>query len=173
MASGDLVAPGELQVVVFKLGDETYAVDIASVREIITLQPITQVPGAPAFVEGILNLRGHVIPVMDLRGRFGLPRTGPTRETRIMVVEVRGHTLGLVVDAVSEVLRVPAQAVEPPHKLTVGVDAAFLQGVAKLSHRLVILLNLEQLLQPKEQQALDTVEARAASNTEVPASLTA
>lgn len=173
MASGDLAAQGELQVVVFKLGNETYAVDIASVREIIALQPFTRVPGAPAFVEGILNLRGHVIPVMDPRGRFGLTRTDPTRESRIMVVEVGGHTLGLVVDAVSEVLRVPAQAVEPPHKLTVGVDAAFLKGLAKLGHRLVILLNLEQLLRLKEQQALDTVGAGSASNAEAPASLTA
>ncbi|WP_324716683.1 chemotaxis protein CheW [Carboxydochorda subterranea] len=169
MESRGVTRRGELQLVVFKLGNETYGVDIVTVREIIALQPITRVPGAPTFVEGILNLRGHVIPVMDLRRRFGLPWTQATRDTRIMVVEVAGRTLGLVVDAVSEVLRVPAETLEPPHELTVGVDVEFLQGVAKLDQRLVILLDLEQLLQAKERQPLKPLKTGNTSESEVPA----
>ena len=157
MDSANTPGHGELQLVVFKLGEETYGVDIGTVREIIALQPITRLPGAPEFVEGILNLRGHVIPVLDLRRRFGLPGAEATRDTRIIVVEVGAHTLGMVVDAVSEVLRIPAETVERPHELTVNVDVAFLQGVAKLDQQLVILLNLEHLLKSHEQHALKRV----------------
>lgn len=170
MESSAVTSQRELQLVVFKLGDETYGVDIVAVREIIALQPITRVPGAPPFMEGILNLRGHVIPVMDLRRRFGLQGSEVTRETRIMVVEVGGHTLGLVVDAVSEVLRVPAETIEPPHELTVGVDTGFLRGVAKLDKRLVILLNLEELLQSQEQQDRAQPLVGSTSHGEVAAS---
>lgn len=159
MESRDVSSQGELRLVVFKLADETYGVDITGVREIITLQPITRVPGAPEFVEGILNLRGHVIPVLDLRRRFNLPRAEATREARIMVVEVGDHTLGLIVDAVTEVLGVSAETVEPPHELTVGVDVEFLQGVAKLDQRLVVLLNLQRLLHAHERRALERLDA--------------
>lgn len=167
MESRGVAGRRELQLVVFKLGNEAYGVDIARVREIIALQPITRVPGAPEFVEGVLNLRGQVIPVMDLRRRFALSQAQATRETRIMVVEVGSHTLGLVVDAVSEVLRIATETVEPLHELTVGVEVPFLQGVAKLDQRLVILLDLQRLLQTGERQALGRLGAGSTPRSEV------
>lgn len=149
----------ERQVVVFQLARETYGVAIQWVREIITVQTVTRLPGAPAFVEGVINLRGHVIPVIDLRKRFGLEASVDPRRTRIMVVEVQPHTIGLVVDAVSEVLRLQESLIEPAGNILAGVDVAFIQGVAKLENRLIILLNLGRLLESSEVRALEKVQA--------------
>lgn len=149
----------ERQLVVFQLARETYGVDIGWVREIIALQTITRLPGAPEFVEGVINLRGHVIPVVDLRKRFVLPAETDPRRTRIMVVEVVPYTLGLVVDAVTEVLRVPENSIESASAVLSGVDVAYILGVAKLEGRLIILLNLPKLLQPGEVRSLERVEA--------------
>src|SRR6266516_3972712 len=104
----------EQQLVVFELGAELYGVEIARVHEIIRLQAVTRVPRSPAFVEGVINLRGKVIPVVDLRRRFGLPSADHTRSTRIVVVEIGDQVVGIVVDGVSEVLRVSTSIVEPP-----------------------------------------------------------
>ncbi|MBE3598856.1 MAG: chemotaxis protein CheW [Limnochordaceae bacterium] len=150
----------ERQLVVFQLGPESYGVEIGWVREIIMLQDVTRVPGAPDFVEGVINLRGHVIPVIDLRKRFALPASSDPRRTRIMVVDVSPHALGLVVDAVNEVLRVQERAIEPAGSVLAGIDSAFVSGVAKLEGRLVILLDLEKLLKASEVKALDQVQAR-------------
>ncbi|HAI21867.1 MAG TPA: chemotaxis protein CheW [Clostridiales bacterium UBA8153] len=141
------VSGGELQLVVFELAGESYGVDIGQVREIIVMQKITRVPRTPAFVEGIINLRGKVIPVVDLRQRLGLAaeRQGSGQE-RIVVVEHEAVGIGLVVDAVSEVLRVPLDTVEPPSPVITGTDMEYLEGVAKLDRRLVILLNLDRVL---------------------------
>lgn len=149
----------ERQLVVFQLARETYGVDIGWVREIIALQAITRLPGAPSFVEGVINLRGHVIPVVDLRKRFGLAAETDPRRTRIMVVEVPPFTLGLVVDSVSEVLRVPESSIESASSVLSGVDMAYILGVVKLESRLIILLNLARLLQPSEVRSLERVEA--------------
>ncbi len=144
----------EEQFVVFNLADETYGVDITSVREIINLQPVTRVPRAPTFVEGLINLRGRVIPVIDLRKRLGLPRAEPTRSTRIVVVEIEGNTIGMVVDGVSEVLTIAHHTIEPPTPLIGGVDAAFLRGVAKLKDSLVIVLTLDRILTVEEKEEI-------------------
>ena len=149
----------ERQLVVFQLARETYGVEIGWVREIIAWQAITRLPGAPDFVEGVINLRGHVIPVVDLRKRFGLAAEVDPRRTRIVVVEVAPYTLGLVVDAVSEVLRVPEASIESAASVLSGVDVAYILGVAKLEGRLIILLNLPKLLQPGEMRSLERVEA--------------
>ena len=121
---GGSVAVGdrERQLVIFQLAREIYGLDINWVREIITLQEITRVPGAPDFVEGVINLRGHVIPVIDLRKRFGLEASVDPRRTRIVVVDVPPHTLGLVVDAVTEVLRIAESVVEPAGNILAGID---------------------------------------------------
>lgn len=148
----------ERQVVVFHLAGEAYGVDIRFVREIIPVASITRLPNAPAFVEGVINLRGHVLPVLDLRKRFGLSSEVDPRRTRIMVAEVNAHTVGLVVDSVSEVLRVAESTVEPATGALVGVELRFVEGVAKLPDRLVILLDLEHLLGKSEARALDRVE---------------
>lgn len=155
------------QLVIFSLAQEHYGVGIAAVDSIIKLQPITTVPHAPSFVEGVTNLRGKVLPVIDLRKRFGLPVTEPTRETRIVVTEMENSTVGMLVDAVSEVLHVPETAIEPPSPLVSTVDSAFITGIAKVEDqhgteenssagRLVILLDLEQVLSPAEKADLQS-----------------
>src|ERR671937_491616 len=148
-------AGAEQQLVVFQLGAELYAVEIARVHEIIRLQAVTRVPRAPSFVEGVINLRGKVIPVVDLRRRFGLPNADHTRASRIVVVELGDQVVGIVVDGVSEVLRVNTATVEPPSPVVAGIDSEYLHGIAKLSDRLVILLDLDRILGRDERRALD------------------
>jgi len=140
--------------VVFELAGETYGVDINWVHEIIRMQPITKLPRTPHFIEGVINLRGRIIPVIDLRKRFGLPAAAETQNSRIMVVEMAGVTVGMIVDSVSEVLRLPATSIEPPPPMMHGIDTAYLQGVGKWEERLVILLDLEKVLHRGEQEQL-------------------
>jgi purine-binding chemotaxis protein CheW len=149
----------ERQLVVFQLGAELYGVEIARVHEIIRLQSVTKVPRAPAFVEGVINLRGKVIPVVDLRRRFGLPTVDHTRASRIVVVELGDQVVGIVVDGVSEVLRVNTTTVEPPSPVVAGIDSEYLHGIAKLSDRLVILLDLDRILAREERRALEASAA--------------
>ena len=149
----------ELQIVVFELGAERYGVDIATVYEIIRYQPITAVPRAPAFVEGIINLRGRIIPVVDLRARLGLTTSEMTKATRIVVAETAGTRVGLIVDGVSEVLMVSGDAVEPTNELVAGVDAASLRGIAKLGERLIILLALDGLFGAGDEEAMAALAA--------------
>ncbi len=149
----------ELQIVVFELGDERYGLDIATVYEIIRHQPITAVPQAPEFVEGVINLRGRIIPVVDLRDRFGMGRGVLTRASRIVVAEAAGTRVGLVVDGVSEVLMVPADAIEPTPEVAAGVEAAYLRGIAKLGERLIILLALNGLFAETDAEALAAAAA--------------
>jgi purine-binding chemotaxis protein CheW len=135
-----------LQVVSFKLGAEEFAVDILLVQEINRIVDITPVPKAPTFVEGVINLRGKIVPILDLRKRFGFPKADTTDQSRIMVVDVQGCVLGLVVDSVSEVLQIPAHILEPPPSLVAGVSASYIKGVGKIEDRLLILLDLGEVL---------------------------
>src|ERR671936_571293 len=152
----DAAAAGdEQQLVVFHLGAELYGVEIARVHEIIRLMMVTRVPRAPSFVEGVINLRGKVIPVVDLRRRFGLPQAEHTRSSRIVVLEIGDQVVGIIVDGVSEVLRVNTSTVEPPSPVVAGIDSEYLHGIAKLADRLVILLDLERVLARDERRALD------------------
>jgi purine-binding chemotaxis protein CheW len=145
---------GELQIVVCELADEHYGLDIAKVFEIIRHQPITPVPRAPMFVKGVINLRGRIIPVVDLRGRFGMTEVMPTKETRIVVAESSHTRVGLIVDSVSEVLLLPLDSVESTPGVAAGADAEYLRGIAKLGDRLVLLLELDGLFGLDEQDAL-------------------
>jgi purine-binding chemotaxis protein CheW len=152
----DMTTSGdERQLVVFQLGAELYGCEISRVHEIIRLQSVTKVPRAPAFVEGVINLRGKVIPVVDLRRRFGLPTADHTRASRIVVVEIGDQVVGIVVDGVSEVLRVNSAIVEPPSPVVTGIDSEYLHGIAKLADRLVILLDLDRILAREERRALE------------------
>lgn len=151
---GTALAIGDEQVVVLELAGEAYGVEIGRVEEIIRMQAITRIPNGPAFIEGVTNLRGRVIPVLDLRKRFGLPASEATRRSRIVVGELGEHTVGLVVDGVSEVLLVGSDAVEPPSTLVTSADSAFLRGVAKLEERLILLLDLSRILTQAEQEDL-------------------
>ena len=153
------VAGAEMQLVVFELGDESYAVDISRVQDINRMQEITEIPHAPESVVGVINLRGRVIPVIDLRKRFGLPDAVHTKDTRIVVVHLEGNLIGVIVDAVSQVLRIPTDIVEPPSPVLAGVDSKYLRGIAKLDDRLVILLDLDFVLSRREQEAISEVLA--------------
>ena len=135
----------EFQVVLCQLGDECYGLDIGSVYEIIRFQASTAVPTAPGFVDGVINLRGRIIPVMDLSSRFGMHRAETTKSTRIIVAGTAGMRVGLVVDAVTEVLMLSEEAVEPTPDVVGGRDSAYIRGIAKLTDQLVILLDLNAL----------------------------
>ncbi|PKO15738.1 MAG: chemotaxis protein CheW [Chloroflexi bacterium HGW-Chloroflexi-10] len=144
----------ERQLVVFELADEHYGLDITSVESIIKMQAITKMPHALSFVEGITNLRGTVVPVMDLRRRFGVESKKADRETRIVVTNINRMQVGIIVDAVSQVLRIQDEAIEPPPPMATTVNSAFILGIAKLEGQLVILLDLEKILSVEEQERL-------------------
>jgi purine-binding chemotaxis protein CheW len=154
VSAGTRAASDEFQLVVFELGDERYGLDIATVYEIIRHQPVTAVPQAPSFVEGVINLRGRIIPVVDLRRRFGMMQGELTKASRIVVCEAAGTRVGLVVDGVSEVLMVSADAVEQTPDVAAGYDTQYLKGIAKLGERLVILLDLGGLFGETDAAAL-------------------
>lgn len=152
-----------LQLVSFVVGNEEFAVPILAVQEINRMMQITAVPQSPPFVEGVINLRGKIIPVIDLRKRFGMPPAEDTSEARIIVVEVSQRVIGFTVDRVNEVLRIAADIVDPAPQMVVGVDREFIQGVGKLEDRLLILLSLEKLFHDQEMVAIDAVEPAAAA----------
>ena len=154
MADNNSVALEERQLVIFDLAAESYGVDINAVQGIIRMQTITRVPRTPEFVEGVINLRGEVIPVVDLRKRFGLTATEETKDSRIVVVYIGGQQVGMVVDAVTEVLRISADSIEPPSSVITSADSAYLMGIAKLEDRLITLLDLEQALSEAEKNTL-------------------
>ncbi|MGE5508135.1 MAG: chemotaxis protein CheW [Chitinophagales bacterium] len=135
----------EVQLVVFSLGEEEYGVPVGQVQEIIRMAAITQMPKAPSFVEGVINLRGRVIPVVDLKRLFDLGQSAHDDKSRIIVVEVGDKTVGITVDDVSEVLRLPVGTIDPPPAVA-GADQGFLTGVGKLDQRLLMLLDLEKLM---------------------------
>ncbi|WP_292463889.1 chemotaxis protein CheW [Methanolobus sp.] len=136
-----------LQLVVFSLGTEEFSVDIMKVQEIIRLPEITRIPKSPDYIKGVINLRGKIIVVMDLDKRFGLPSKEITEESRIIVADVEGTIVGMVVDSVSEVIRLLASSVDPtPEVISRSINAEYLKGVGKLDDRLLILLNLENII---------------------------
>jgi len=138
-----------IQLVTFRLGDEEYGVDILKVHEINRMMDITAVPNAPGCIEGVINLRGKVIPVINLRRKFGLPHKQADARTKIVVVDV-GMAAGMIVDSVSEVLRIPSDIVEPPPPMTASIGSEYILGVGKLKDRLLILLDIETLLGTKD-----------------------
>ncbi|AEG59481.1 CheW domain protein [Desulforamulus ruminis DSM 2154] len=144
----------EEQVVVFQLMEQVYGIDINAVYEIIRMETITKIPRTPGFMEGVINLRGRIIPVIDLGLRFGLGQGERTTASRIIIVEVSGQTIGMIVDAVQEVLRFPSGSIEPAPPVVNGVDSAYLRGIAVLEERLIILLDQNKILQEKEKEEL-------------------
>lgn len=146
------------QLVVMELSGESYGVDIGAVNTIIRMQEVTSIPRTPAFVEGVINLRGLIIPVIDLRKRFGLEVGEMTKASRIVVVEANNQVIGMIVDAVAETLRIPIEAIEPPSPVVVSVDSSYVRGVGKLEGRLLILLDLDKVLTSKEVESLAKLE---------------
>lgn len=147
--SAEATDSGILQLVTFRLGSEEYALDILKVQEINRMVEITSIPNAPPYVEGVINLRGKVIPVVNLRKKFGLDSKERDSQARIIVVDV-GTTVGLIVDSVSEVLRISSDTVEPPPPMTATGSSEYIKGVGKLSDRLLILLDIEKLLRNED-----------------------
>ena len=140
---------GIQQLVTFRLGEEEYGVDILKVHEIDRMMDITEVPNAPSSIEGVINLRGKVIPVINLRKKFNLPPREADGRTMIVVVDI-GTSAGMIVDSVSEVLRISSDIVEPPPSMTTGLSSEYIRGVGKLKDRLLILLDIEKLLGTQE-----------------------
>mgnify|MGYP000849586404 CR=1 FL=1 len=143
----------ELQLVIFRLAKEEFGLPITKVQEIIRMVPITKLPQTPSFMEGIINLRSRIIPIIDLRKRFQLAISDHDEDTRVIIVEVNGQTVGVVVDAVTEVVRLPQANVEPPPPAFI-LDAQYIQGVGKLDDRLLILLEIDNILTSQEEIVL-------------------
>ena len=146
-----------LQLVSFNIGKEEFGVNILKVQEINRMITITKVPNSPDFVEGVINLRGRVIPVVDLRIRLGLEKIEYGKNTRIIVVEIEGKTIGFIVDSVSEVLRIPKSITEPPPAIISGISSEYIIAIGKLEDRLLILLDLEKILAFNEKKQLETI----------------
>lgn len=153
----------EIQLVIFRLADEEFGIQISQVKEIIRLQEITPMPKSPDFIEGVINLRGQIIAVMDLASRFGLAKAKRTDSTRIVVGEVADRIVGLVVDEVPEVLRIQESSIDPtPGILESQIHAEFIRGVGKLDDRLIIILEASRILSVDEMGQV----VAAASETE-------
>ncbi|WP_343384328.1 chemotaxis protein CheW [Candidatus Amarobacter glycogenicus] len=152
----------EEHVVIFRLADEYYALDIQTVQEIVRMQAITSIPGSDFWVEGITNLRGRVVPVVDLRKRCGVDSGEYTAETRIVVVSSSTGMVGLIVDAVSEVMRIPGDQVEQPSAIVSVPENTYLRGIAKLEDRLVSLMDLDGVLPASAEGEFEYASAAAA-----------
>ncbi|GJM83583.1 chemotaxis protein CheW [Paenibacillus timonensis] len=149
----------ELKVIVFKLGHEEYGIDVDKVQTIERMMPITRVPKTYAFVKGVINLRGVVIPVIDLRGRFGLPEAEYTDQTRIIIVAANEMEVGFIVDSANDVIDLNTDLIDSPPDVVGGVKAKYLHGVARISEeRLLVMLNLSEVLSRKEIIQLESLE---------------
>jgi purine-binding chemotaxis protein CheW len=151
----------DLQIVGLRIGRETYGVPISIVREIVRVPEITAVPNAQRYVEGVINLRGRIISVVDLRKRFGETEIENNKKNRIVVVELENRTVGLIVNAASEVLKIPPSDIEPPSSVFLNGEVDYVTGVGKLHGRLVILLDLNKVLSGGELRPLDELIAPA------------
>jgi purine-binding chemotaxis protein CheW len=149
----------EIQVACFRLGDDLYAADIMRIKEIIRPQKLTSLPKAPSFVEGVINLRGAVIPVVDIRSRFDLPKRPVDQSTRLLIVKVAGQLLGLVVDDVTEVITVPVKDIKPSPQVSASIDAEYLVGVCLVNDNMVMLLNLDRIISAREANELGMMQS--------------
>jgi len=150
------------ELVSFRIAQEHFGVDILVVQEIIRLPEITPIPNAPVFILGVINLRGRIIPVVDLRRRLKIQGKAPdsdTRKTRILIVELHNHVTGFIVDAVPGIMKVPLSEIEPtPDLLVSSIDAEYIKGVIKLSDHLVVLLDFQKILKSQEKKELQVFE---------------
>ena len=161
MPDDEKMSTAELaQFVNFRLRDEEYGVDIGSVREITRVVDISHIPESPSFIEGVTNLRGQIIPVVDLAKQFGLaPQEKLPESARIVVTEVKGQTVGMIVDEVPEVIKIPEENIEPtPELIQTGIRKDYIKGVGKLENRLIVLLDLEKVLAPHELEEVAKVD---------------
>lgn len=146
------------QLISFMVGNEEYAMEIVRVKEVIRTPTITRLPKAPSFVKGIINLRGDVIPIVDLRDKFGLEAAEYTSSTRVIVVDVEGKLIGMIVDAASQVIRVPTDQIEPPPPVAGGLPSDLIEGVGKIGERLIVLLDIDMILSSTEKVQLEGIQ---------------
>ncbi len=153
-AQSEKTTDGISQVVSFRLANEEYGLDIMHVQEIILMGDITEIPEVPDYVCGLINLRGRVIPILDLRKRFHLEAGMTTEHTRIIVLNTSGSTYGIVVDSVNEVLRIQPDQVETPPKGVTGMDSAYIKGLLKLEECIMILLDINKIMTREDEMAI-------------------
>lgn len=154
--TGDTTRHDELiQLVSFILAEEEYGVEVLKVREIIRMPTITKMPNTPSYVEGVINLRGKVIPIISMRSRFGLMESEPSNRTRIMVMDVAGVLTGFIVDAVSEVIRIRSSEIQPPPSMTAagGIGQEFITGVFNHAERLLIIMDVDLMFSDDERDS--------------------
>jgi len=155
-----------LQLVGFKVEREFFGVQIAAVKEIVRVPQITPVPDTPDFVEGVINLRGRVVPVIDMRKRIGAPPVERKKENRVLILELDGKIVGITVDSASEIIKLPEDAIEPPPEIVSCLGGEYVTGVGKLKERLIVLLDLARLLSPEEMKKVEVVVGRKLSEGE-------
>ena len=143
-----------LQIVTFNVNKEKFGVDILKVKEIIRMVEITKVPNTPIFVDGVINLRGKVIPIINIRRRFGMQKVENDSNTRIIISELESKTIGFIVDEVNEVLRIPKSSTEAPPEIIAGIDAKYITSIGIWNKQMIILLDLDKILSTSEQEAL-------------------
>jgi purine-binding chemotaxis protein CheW len=153
----------DVQVVGLRIGRETFGVPIERVREIVRVPEITAVPNTPDYVEGVINLRGRIISVIDLRKRFGEREFEKTRKSRVVVVEIEDRIVGLIVDSAAEVVKLSPSDIEPPSAVFLEGELDYVTGVGKLAGRLVILLDLDKVLKAGELRHLDEIAEPAST----------
>lgn len=143
-----------VQVVTFQLHNEEYAIEITRVKEIILHEGVTRMPQMPSFIEGIINLRGNVIPVIDLRKRFELPIPEKNEQARIMVTRMGAKIVGMIVDSVSSVMKIPKSNIQDPPETIAGLAGEYLLGIGKMDERMIILLDIEKIMSANEKDIL-------------------
>lgn len=149
----------EVKVIVFALGTEEYGIEVEKVRTIERMLPITRVPKTYSFIKGVINLRGIVVPVIDLRGRFGLPEVETTDNSRIIVVALEEMEVGFIVDSANDVIDIDTETIDSPPEVVGGIKAKYLHGIAKMGdNRLLIMLNLSEVLNKSEIIKLEQLE---------------
>ena len=154
-AESGVLAENLDQLISFAISDEDYGVDIQTVKEVIRHREITRLPKAPAFVKGVINLRGDIIPIIDLRERFGMEQQEYTNMTRVIVVEVEGRSVGMVVDSVSHVIRIEEGQIEPPPPCVGKKSEEYIRGVGKVDEKLIVLLHITRILTAEEKVEID------------------
>lgn len=147
----------ENQFVIFRLGEEKYAVDILNVGGISEFREVTKVPNAPVFIDGIINLRGDIIPIVNLKKRFNIPEKQADSDTRIIINNIKGKDIGFIVDEASQVIKIDDADIEDAPDIIKGADRQYISGVGKVNEQIVILLNLEKILSDDEQKAVNEI----------------
>lgn len=147
-----------IQLVGFKLGNEDFGIDISRVQEINMMMQLTKIPNSNKCIEGVVNLRGKIVPVINLRERLGLAKKADDGKTKIIVSDINNKLIGFIVDEVNEVLRISKSIIEPAPEIVTGIESELIEGVAKLESRLLILLNLDKVLTLTEIKQLELIE---------------